>query len=220
MPDDATMADLGPDSLIIEARSAPLRQFLGAYGDTWFLLVRLDDPTGAVAGGLLAASATSLGTEAIQPNLNSMNFHTKITSPGSLFPSVRTELRPPGERALAQRVAATPHFALPLRKQKGADANYMERISVGRARNKDISLRHSSVSKFHAWFEMSEAGEFFLADAGSRNGTRVNGQPLSPKELSRLAPGADIEFGRVVAVLCDAQTLWSVATGSAVTVAA
>jgi pSer/pThr/pTyr-binding forkhead associated (FHA) protein len=99
-----------------------------------------------------------------------------------------------------------PHFALQLRKRAG-DA-YADRISVGRARNKDVVLREESVSKFHAWFEMDEEGRFYLADAGSANGTRVAGRLLVPRELSPVAMGAVIEFGGVRATLCPGELLW------------
>jgi hypothetical protein len=55
-------------------------------------------------------------------------------------------------------------------------------IGVGRTENNDVVIRDSSLSKFHAFFQQGESGEWLLKDAGSRNGTFLNDAPLPPKE--------------------------------------
>ena len=79
-------------------------------------------------------------------------------------------------RFVASSSTKQPYFAVPVRKRDDSDALFMGRISIGRARNKDIVLRHSSVSKFHAWFEADDSENLHLCDAGSTNLTHVNGQ--------------------------------------------
>src|SRR5688500_18771120 len=44
---------------------------------------------------------------------------------------------------------------------KRAEASFLHQVSVGRARNHDIVLRHRSVSKFHAWFEVTQDVQLF-----------------------------------------------------------
>lgn len=70
-------------------------------------------------------------------------------------------------------------------------------ISVGRARNNDISLDDVSVSKFHAYFRQ-EDGVLYLLDARSRNGTFVDGQPVPARGRGlavQVASGASVRFG-------------------------
>ncbi len=40
-------------------------------------------------------------------------------------------------------------------------------------------------------------GQLLLADLGSHNGTRVNGQPLSPQGISLLSDGDTLVLGEV-----------------------
>jgi pSer/pThr/pTyr-binding forkhead associated (FHA) protein len=85
----------------------------------------------------------------------------------------------------------------------------VDRISVGRAHNNDIVLRHSSVSKFHAWLECDEGRVFYVGDAKSKNGTKVNGEAVAG-ELHRLAAGDEIRFGQVVTTICPPDLFWDV----------
>lgn len=79
---------------------------------------------------------------------------------------------------------------------KRPGAPFPERIGIGRARNADVSVPLPQLSKYHAFFTWSDArDECFLTDAGSRNGTFVDGVRLVPREPCRLHDDADIRFG-------------------------
>ena len=110
--------------------------------------------------------------------------------------------------AIKRRISAGPHFIVELRKRQ-KDASYMNRVSVGRARNQDVVLRHASVSKSHAWFETGETGNLVLADAGSKNGTWLRGEQLGARKLTRVYTGDQIRFGHVECTVCFAETLWN-----------
>jgi transcriptional regulator with GAF, ATPase, and Fis domain len=71
-----------------------------------------------------------------------------------------------------------------------------ERV-LGRDEGALVKLRGSDVSRRHAALCRDEAG-FLLLDLGSRNGTRLNGQPV---KLARIAPGDVIRLGAHVAVV-------------------
>lgn len=72
-------------------------------------------------------------------------------------------------------------------------------ISVGRTKNNDIVVPDVSVSKFHAFFTEGPNGQLQILDAGSRNGTQVNGAQVPGRNgtpvtvLSR----AQVRFGSV-----------------------
>ncbi len=51
--------------------------------------------------------------------------------------------------------------------------------TIGRGQNSDLVIRDQCISRNHAILQSTEAGEFFLIDLGSRNGTFVNGRRVS-----------------------------------------
>jgi len=83
---------------------------------------------------------------------------------------------------------------------KAGDSPWSNRVSIGRARNNDIVVRHRSVSKLHAHFFVDDDQGMSLADAGSRNGTRVNGRRLAANETVLLAANDELRFGSVDAI--------------------
>lgn len=96
------------------------------------------------------------------------------------------------------------------RKRTDVGAAFGERISLGPAMNKDLVLRHASMSKLHAYFELGDGGLFRVADAGSRNGVVVNGTKTAPKALNEIAVGDAITFGSLWTMVLDARTPWCV----------
>ncbi len=99
-------------------------------------------------------------------------------------------------------------------KRGDLDAAFPDRISVGRAANKDIVLRHTSVSKFHAWFGVDETVALYVVDAGSTNHTLVGGRLLTPRTPEPVSTGTEIRFGSIDTLVMDAATLWKVAHGA------
>ncbi len=130
------------------------------------------------------------------------------TQPGVKVDDVLQEIASDaGERMLAGRFLA---------KLEKSDRNpWKGRISVGRAQNNDIVIRHPSVSKLHAHFaadsRLSQLGSspmtLRVMDVGSRNGTYLNGEPLQPDELRATGSGDTLLIGEVSCELLDAGTL-------------
>ena len=84
----------------------------------------------------------------------------------------------------------------PLTKRPGANSFSMM-ITVGRTENNDIVLKHTMVSKFHAYFRT--LGEnFTLVDAGSLNGTWLDGKRCAPERSYPLKSGSQIKLGGAV----------------------
>jgi FHA domain len=196
---------LCPDEVVTLALSHPIGEFTAAYGDANFLLVKLDDPTGELEAGL-AAQQTSQSRSA--SNLNVLGFHTVVADLNE-NPRAMAKDDPSGVGVaeLRRRLSQARHFAITLEKRVH-DGSYQDRVSVGRARNKDVVLRHPSVSKFHAWFERDASGVWCVADAGSKNGTRANSSDVAVRELAKVKPGDVLRFGSVEVMLCSADSLW------------
>jgi pSer/pThr/pTyr-binding forkhead associated (FHA) protein len=93
---------------------------------------------------------------------------------------------------------------VPIRKR--ADGSFLQHVSVGRARNHDIVLRHRSVSKFHAWFELQEGSRLLVKDSESRNHTFVDGQQIVNRV--EVQPGQTVRFGSVEGRICTGESLW------------
>jgi hypothetical protein len=201
---------LSPEEVVTMAMTQPLGDFLAAFGESSFLLVKLDDPTGELEAGL-AALKTSQASRA-QTNLNVLGFHTVVADVsevprGAAAASAKDDASGVSVSELRRRLAQARHFAITLDKRVH-DGTYVDRISVGRARNKDIVLRHPSVSKFHAWFERDPQGNWCVADAGSKNGTRANATEMQPRDLVKIQQGDVLRFGSVEAMVCSSDTLW------------
>jgi hypothetical protein len=97
-------------------------------------------------------------------------------------------------------------LVLPVRKRTDL---FREMISVGRAANNDVVVPDVSVSKFHAYFRI-EREVVELIDAGSRNGTRIDGATRPPKTPTVVHAGARIEFGGVPLLLVSPEGCWAV----------
>ena len=81
-----------------------------------------------------------------------------------------------------------------------------ERVRVGRDSDHAVVIEHPSLSRLHAWFEHGPRG-WRLVDAGSRNGTVVNGKRLSARQPVELGRSALIGFGEVSAQFLSAEEL-------------
>jgi len=179
------------------------------YGAAPLLLVRLDaDPESLKAG--LSTTLSGARTTMARP-IGNLGFHTEIASVHAFAAGNRSaqHAAEPDSGAVARFLKVAPHYILPLQKRADVDAAFADRISVGRAINKDIVLRQSSISKFHAYFQLDEHDTYYVADAGSKNGTAVNGKRLTePRELVAISKGDLVSFGSVETLLVDARTLW------------
>jgi len=59
-----------------------------------------------------------------------------------------------------------------------------EALVVGRGREADLCVPDRTLSRLHARVSLDENGQVWLEDLGSKNGTRVNGQPVTRCEVS------------------------------------
>jgi hypothetical protein len=78
--------------------------------------------------------------------------------------------------------------------QPGGVYTFQSHALLGRAPDNHIVLPDASVSSYHARLDRRD-GEWWLTDLGSRNGTRLNGVPIT--KSVPLADGDVIGIGRV-----------------------
>jgi hypothetical protein len=81
--------------------------------------------------------------------------------------------------------------------------------TIGRARTSDLLLEYEYISRQHARLELTESG-YLLVDAGSTNGTAVNGRRMG--EMQLLSSGDEISLGELSIVFFDAASQEGVPT--------
>ncbi len=110
-------------------------------------LVFSDDLADLAASSQRQFLSTYVNTGFLQVKLDGANDQLEVGLSGS------------GRRARIGAPLEVIDFAthvIALEKRDDASGPFPSRVSIGRARNADIVLRHESVSKFHAWFERDE----------------------------------------------------------------
>jgi hypothetical protein len=207
------MADshkLFPDDVVREIRSQSEVEFTRRWRDTGVLLVRIEDESSELATWLL--STASDRTIPLAPSREGIGYETGMSTLPKIaaaFDAMKAQRLYSAGTILADLEKAS-YFIAPLRKRGSEGKPFAERISVGRARNNDIVLRHSTVSKFHAWFECDDDNLLFLNDAKSTNHTSVGGQILEPGESRKVSIGAEVKFGEVTCVVCSPKMTWEI----------
>lgn len=102
-----------------------------------------------------------------------------------------------GEDAPSASTAGLSLLAFPVRRT-GRSVGHL--IAIGRASNNDVSIPDLSISRFHAFLKEGPDGSWALQDAGSTNGTTVNGN-LVPQQghgpAVALKAGDNVRLGQV-----------------------
>jgi hypothetical protein len=215
----APLAQWSPATLLARAAADGRAGMMEELGAEHALLVKLERPNSELEIGLALTFAGTTWRHAAQVSGAPLRFETQSSSVTDLVArrglSVRPEVRRPIPETepvydfsrSAFKLVYEPCFVMPIRKQRRGARVLGEQITIGRARNHDIVLRHASVSKFHAFFDLTEKGELWLRDAGSKNHTTVEGARISESGV-RPKPGDVVRFGTVDTVYVDADTLF------------
>ena len=85
-------------------------------------------------------------------------------------------------------------------------------VTVGRTSRNDLTIPDISVSRFHAFFRRTPDDRIQLHDAGSTNGTTVNGLSVCTKEAgppTDLNTGDNVRFGQIDVTFLEADALRS-----------
>lgn len=88
--------------------------------------------------------------------------------------------------------------------------NYPRMITVGRTPHNDVVIPDNTVSKLHAFFrQLGDGQALALSDNGSRNGTFVNEEKMTPHGPMIVVPlGARVRFADVTLTLLTSGEFW------------
>jgi hypothetical protein len=109
-------------------------------------------------------------------------------------------------QAAAPETPPGPATAVVLAVRKVQDA-FPNMITVGRTPNNDLVLSDIQISKFHAFFRVTDGSKYELVDVGSRNGTWLRGRPVG-KEGQAVTLGDQVRFARLEFLFFDAGACW------------
>ena len=191
-----TDVTLLPESLTQKLLASPAWQIEKEYAGVLFLLIELPPRSDGLLGPLLELSTLdgeplAGSAEAVVNTMEMARIDVQAGEP---------VLTGPGLVELLARLGDSTHFALPLLKRRGMEP--MSRITVGRAQKSDVVLMEPSVSNHHAWFGSDPQGSLTIQDAGSKNGTWVNGRRIGPTEVVWVQPMDQIKFGSISTFTC------------------
>lgn len=205
--DEVLSANLIPARIVTEV-AAPEGHFVGRYGDALLLMIKLQPAVDQLERGLLTSDITT--GQKVAPSVRAMAFETATANLDDIRATIADSTAAPGivrAERLRWLIRSDRFYVAPLRKRT-IEESFRDRVSVGRAIDKDVVLRHPNVSKLHAWFELDDNGGVYIADAESSNGTFLNHQRLPPRELTQVSSGQHLRFGSVEAIVCGAAALW------------
>jgi pSer/pThr/pTyr-binding forkhead associated (FHA) protein len=81
--------------------------------------------------------------------------------------------------------------------EKRFDLKQGRRLSIGRTKQNDIALDHTSVSKMHASLLLNSEGKLVVADTGSTNGTYLNGERIAYGKAIEIFESDKLKFGAI-----------------------
>ncbi len=131
----------------------------------------------------------------------------KFDTPGSSNLHSSGDYTPAAAEAISGYLMPS-SVVIPVRK---TGRNPFTSISVGRARNNDIVLADTSVSKVHAYLDppVGDSRQWRARDAGSKNGTKLFSCQIARLERDAPVPiehGFEIKFGLVRCLFADVET--------------
>jgi hypothetical protein len=72
-----------------------------------------------------------------------------------------------------------------------------KRLTVGRTKENNVAIDHTSVSKLHASLLLNSEGKLVVADTGSTNGTYLNGERIAYGKAIEIFEGDKLKFGAI-----------------------
>jgi hypothetical protein len=128
-----------------------------------------------------------------------------VWEPGAWKPPTKS-----GETVTSVQLATPPPangeaLALALTVRPGRPAQ----LTLGRSTTSDIEINDATLSQVHLLFMQGAPGQWTVRDAGSKNGSWLDGQPLNRGEPKALANGARIQAAQVCLTFYEPQGLFT-----------
>lgn len=95
---------------------------------------------------------------------------------------------------------------------KKAGASFPDRITIGRTTNNDLAIADHSISRLHAYLRV-QGTNWVVADAGSKNGSWLRGEPLEPRKEKPVRSREVLRLGDVDLTFYLALDLYQVLGG-------
>lgn len=201
-----------PIEFIRETSQQSLQVFLATNENCPFLLVLLDGPNSELAKGLQALELSRAEPDTLVFNTSLQ--HVDFAKTAEVYATAAEQI---AERKrmgkldgksldrIPDSLLRVPCHVVPIRKR--SEGSFLQNVSIGRARNNDIVLRHAGVSKFHASIEVQDGPRLIVRDSESRNHTYIDGQLVVNRV--EVLPGQMIRFGSVDARICSGEVIWN-----------
>jgi hypothetical protein len=182
-----------------------LEAFIRGGESPFYLIIMLDDLKSELAQGLVADAGHPEGDGLAFRTVGSDLDAALTGDVGRLVRKRRMEADDTvAHESVPPELLSSACFIAPICKR--SEVSFLTHVSVGRARHHDIVLRHQSISKFHAWFEVADQSTLYLKDCNSRNHTYING--LQMADRGRVSSGDILKFGAVECFASSATDLW------------
>ncbi len=206
-------SNLHPEELLFRFRRQTRADAIRSWATTQMLLIEAGERSPELLNGLVSSS-TAQGAPLVATR-DGISFSTNVATLPKIRAAMDSSTRPfASKETLLADLSRKSYFIAPLRKREVEGGKpFADRISVGRARNNDIVLRHDTVSKFHAYFDSDYDDVLWISDAKSTNGSFVGGKPVTPGDAKEVREGEEVRFGDITCVLCTPELAWDVVTG-------
>ncbi len=96
--------------------------------------------------------------------------------------------------------------------QTNASTPFVDLVTIGRTNRNDLHLRDFTISRTQAFFRCRDS-VWHVCDAGSKNGTYVNGKALKPQTEAALKNGSLVQFGSIPMQFFTATGLYDILAG-------
>lgn len=155
-----------------------------------------------LAAAAPAALVRYRGTDDLRPGAETTITLDEETIEDATLP---VQMQPPGD------LPGPGIDVFPLVKKPGA--SFPDRITIGRTANNDVAIADASVSRLHAYVKKAGTG-WVIADAGSKNGSALRGEPLDARKEKPLPSRAVVRLGDVDLTFYLAADLYGALGGS------
>ena len=147
--------------------------------------------------------ARRLSPEAFEARFGSAFLLLTAVRPHSSKSGSTTHLELLGDEDGTEKTSSLSTLVYPLR-------SAVHIVTLGRAPESDVVIPDRSVSRLHAFMKRGAQGGYLLLDAGSSNGTTINGTSVRAKGSgppSPVVPGDSVRLGRLEFTFVSAPAL-------------